>query len=237
LLLVDTSEGEGAYVVQGLPQRVVGLQEQGGIVLVLGQVKELFRHGLCYLVLCPDEMQPVLQLQHHKTLWGLPRLLSPHSGSGEHGFQLGRRWAFDDSQRPGEGDQEVQLTLVARGRLGHGAQHPQPCGEELERFGIRRARISTLLGLVPIGQGLSPEVRFRVVPGQQFGLRGRGLRKLGRQHLGNALMVLLPRTLEERLIRRLLDKGMLERVHGLRRYPPLVEHLGLHQLPQTSPQR
>ena len=30
---------------------------------------------------------------------------------------------------------------------------------------------------------------------------------------------------------------MLECIGGLRRHPPLVEHLGLHQLPQAPPQR
>src|SRR5215468_9722424 len=62
----------------------------------------------------------------------------------------------------------------------------------------------------------STSVAVGVVPGQQFGLRGRGLRKLCRQYLGNALMVMLPGTLEERLIRRLLDEGMLEQVCSLR---------------------
>jgi hypothetical protein len=65
----------------------------------------------------------------------------------------------------------------------------------VDGFSIRRARQSTLPGLVPIRQGLGLEARFRVVPGQQFGLRGRSLRELGFQYLGNALMILLSRTL------------------------------------------
>ena len=57
------------------------------------------------------------------------------------------------------------------------------------------------------------------------------------QHLGNALVVLLPRAPEQRLIGRVLDEGMLERVGGLRRQAPLVEQLGLHQLRQAPLQR
>jgi hypothetical protein len=137
LLQVDAGGGEGAYVVQGLPHREVGLKEQGGVVLALGQGEELLCHGLRHLVLCTYEMEPVPQTQYHKTLWELPRLLTQRSGPGEDGFQLGRRRALDDAQRPSEGDMEIQLVLVARGRLGHGGQHLQPRGEVLVRLGIR----------------------------------------------------------------------------------------------------
>jgi hypothetical protein len=237
LLQVGAGRGEGTYVLQDYPQRVVSTQEQGGVVLALSQVEELLRHGLRRLVLCPLVTKRPQSEQYREMLRGLPHLLTQRLGPGEDGFPLGRRTALGDLQRQGKSRQEIQLVLVARGRLGHGGQHLQPRGELLTRFGIRRARHSALPGLVPVGQGLGLEARFRVVPGQQFGLCGCGLGKLRRQHLGNALVILLSGALEERLIRRLLDEGMLERVHGLRRYPPLVEHLGLHQLPQTSPQR
>ena len=49
-------------------------------------------------------------------------------------------------------------------------------------------------------------------------------------------MVLLPGAPEQRLIRRLLDEGMLEQVGGLRQRAALVEHLGLHELHQAAPQ-
>ena len=126
--------------------------------------------------------------------------------------------------------------LVACGRLGHDGQNLQPCGEELERFGIRRVLRGTLPSLVPVRQGLSLEARFRVVPGQQFGLGDRSLGELRRQHLGNTLVILLSRALEERLIRRLLDQGMLEQIGGLRQCAALVEHLSLHELHQAAPQ-
>jgi len=87
--------------------------------------------------------------------------------------------------------------LVAGGRLGHRRQHLQPRAEVLVRLGIRRARDGTLPGLVPVGQGLGLEAGFRIMPGQQFGLRGRGFGKLRRQYLGDALVILLPGALEE----------------------------------------
>jgi len=52
------------------------------------------------------------------------------------------------------------------------------------------------------------------------------------QHLGNLLVILLPCALEQRLIRRILNQGMLEEVAGVRRQAALVEQLGLDQLSQ-----
>jgi hypothetical protein len=45
-------------------------------------------------------------------------------------------------------------------------------------------------------------------------------------------MVLLARAAQQRLIGRVLDQGMLEEVHRLRRQPPLVQELCLYQLVQ-----
>jgi hypothetical protein len=70
------------------------------------------------------------------------------------------------------------------------------------------------------------------VTGHQLGLRLGNFRKLRLQDLGNALMVLLPRTPEQRLIRRVLDQGVLEEVRRLRRESPLVEELRRNQLVQ-----
>ena len=67
---------------------------------------------------------------------------------------------------------------------------------------------------------------------QQFGL---GLAERGKpclQHLGNVLMVLLPRALEQGLIGRILDKSVFEEVRRLWRQSPLVQELCRHQLLQ-----
>jgi hypothetical protein len=52
---------------------------------------------------------------------------------------------------------------------------------------------------------------------QQFRLGGNSLGKLRFQHLGNALMVLLPGAAQQRLIGRVLNQRVLEQVDGLRR--------------------
>ena len=63
---------------------------------------------------------------------------------------------------------------------------------------------------LPVGNGLRDETRLGVVMRQQLGLGLDGLGKLRFQHLGNALVILLPGALEQRLIGRVLDQGMLE---------------------------
>ena len=50
-------------------------------------------------------------------------------------------------------------------------------------------------------------------------------------------MVLLARALQQRLIGRLLDEGMLEQVGRLRWYPALVEQFGVDQPGQGLLQR
>ena len=68
--------------------------------------------------------------------------------------------------------------------------------------------------------------------GHQLGLRLGSLGKQLYQHLGNALMVLLPYALQERLIGGILDEGVLEDVAAARRQPSLVDQFSLHQLGQ-----
>ena len=68
--------------------------------------------------------------------------------------------------------------------------------------------------------------------GQQLGLGLGEIGKLRFQHLGNALMVLLPRAPEQRLIGCLLDQGMFEHICGLWWHTALVEQFGLYQARQ-----
>jgi hypothetical protein len=64
---------------------------------------------------------------------------------------------------------------------------------------------------------------------QQFRLRLSRLGKLLGQHLGNALVVLLPCALEQRLIRHILDEGVLKHIGRLRWRTSLVDNLRLDQ--------
>jgi hypothetical protein len=65
---------------------------------------------------------------------------------------------------------------------------------------------------------------------QQFRLRLDRLGKALGHHLRNTLVILLASAPQQRLIRGVLDQGMLEEVCRLRRHPPLVQELCLHQL-------
>ncbi len=210
----------------------MGSHELGRVVLALGQVEELLRYGIRRLVLRPCVMEHTQPSEHRKPLLGLLHLLTQRRSPREDGFQLGRRLALGDEQRRDESYQEVQLVLVARRRLGHGGQHLQPRGEVLARFGIRRARDGALPGLVPVGQGLGLEARFRVVVSQQFGLRSRGLGKLRRQLLSNPLVILLPGALQQGLIGGFLDQRVFKQVDRVGRVAALIEQFRVHELPE-----
>ena len=112
-------------------------------------------------------------------------------------------------------------------RFWQGRQQLDPGTQVADGFQIRRAVARVLARPLPVGNGLLETARRGVVLGGEFRL---GLADLGEarlQHVGNALMVLLAGTAEQRLIGRLLDEGMLEEVGRLRR-PPLVQQLRLH---------
>jgi hypothetical protein len=69
----------------------------------------------------------------------------------------------------------------------------------------------------------------------QLGLGLGNLWKSCDEYLRNALMVLLARAPQERLIGGILDQGMLEDIRGLGWQPLLVEELRCHQLLEPLP--
>jgi hypothetical protein len=95
-----------------------------------------------------------------------------------------------------------------------------------------RALAGVFTRALPVGNRVLRQTCLSVVVRQQFGLGGGDLGKAPLQHRSNALMVLLPRALEQRLIRRILDQGVLKTVGRLWRQPLLIQELRRHQLVQ-----
>src|SRR5262249_24151734 len=65
---------------------------------------------------------------------------------------------------------------------------------------------------MPVTDGGFRQTGFRVMMGEQFGLCLNRRWKLFLKYLPNASMVLLPRALQKRLIRRILNERMLEEI-------------------------
>jgi hypothetical protein len=103
------------------------------------------------------------------------------------------------------------------------------------RFQMGRALEGPLARPLPISHRLLSKARLGVVLGKEFRLHVAGLRESCLQHVGNPLMILLPRIPQQRLIGHVLDEGMLEGVGGLWRQSLLVQELCLHQLLQATP--
>src|SRR5262245_22389202 len=132
---------------------------------------------------------------------------------------------------PGNKDMLLSPALHLVGALGslqEGLEDLQPPVHVADRFLVGGALERPLPGPLPIGNSRCAEARLGVVLRQQFELYLGRLGKLLGKYLRNALMVLLPCALEERLIGGLLDQGMLEEVSRLRWQPLLVEELCLH---------
>ena len=120
---------------------------------------------------------------------------------------------------------EPQVLLPAFRRIRQSLEHLHPYGEMANRLLVRRALRRALPGGQPVRDGLRTQTGLGVMVRQQLGLGLADLGELRLQHLGNALVVLLAGTLQQRLIGRVLDQGVLETVRRLRWQPLLIQEL------------
>ena len=104
-----------------------------------------------------------------------------------------------------------------------------------DRFGDRRSLPRPLPCLQPVVDGLLGQARLGEVVGEQFRLRLDGLRELRLQHLGDPPVELLPLALDQRVVQRVLEQGVLEDVGAARRPTLRIQDLGLHQLGRVPP--
>jgi hypothetical protein len=167
----------------------------------------------------------------------VPYLLAEGACAGVGVFDFGDPKAFAGHQRGTEGNLEGKLVRGAHRGIRHAGEHSQPLPEMADGFRMGRPLEGALAGPLPVADRLSVEPCLRVMVRQPFGLRRHVVGALGLEHLRNALMDLLPRALEQRLIGRLLNEGVLEGVFPLGKQPRLVEKLGVVQVGQATMQR
>lgn len=86
-----------------------------------------------------------------------------------------------------------------------------------DRFRICRALHRALTGYLPLLDGLRLQIRFRVVMGEELGLRLGDLRKALFQDLRNLAVIILAPAAQQRLIGRVLEQRVFEAVVRLRR--------------------
>src|SRR5215475_10357329 len=98
-----------------------------------------------------------------------------------------------------------QFLLGTLWGIGQGGKEIEPLCEVADRLEMGRALEGALTRGLPVGNSLRPEPRLGVVMCQHFRLLLNGLGELCLQGPRNALMVLLPRAPEQRLIGSLLD--------------------------------
>jgi hypothetical protein len=126
---------------------------------------------------------------------------------------------------------QCEFLLGTLGRVREEREDRQRLAEVVKRFHMGRAPSGAFAGPLPVEHGVLRKPSLSVVLGEQLRLGFRDLGKVFGQHLGNALMVLLARTFQERLIGRILDEGVLEDVPTAWRQTALVDQLSVYQLP------
>jgi hypothetical protein len=138
------------------------------------------------------------------------------------------RLALGDKQRGAQGGLHDQFLLGTLGGVWQVGEQLQPLREVRYRFLIGRPLNGLLARPLPVANRLRTEARLCVMMRYQFRLSLSNLGKLRRQHLCNALMVLLACALQERLIGGIVDEGVLEEVPVARRPTALVVQFGIH---------
>ena len=101
------------------------------------------------------------------------------------------------------------------------------------RFAERRSLPRPLPRLEPVADGLLGQARLGEVVAQQLRLRLDGLRELSFQHLADPPVELLPLALDQRVIQRVLEQGVLEDVGATRRPTLRVQDVGLRQMKEN----
>ena len=119
------------------------------------------------------------------------------------------------------------------GGLRQGAEQLQASGSVTGGFAVSGALQCSSASRLPVQDRLRGQAGLGVMVGQQFGPCFDDLWESGFQCIGDALVVLLARALEQRLVGGLLDQCVLEAVRRLWRAALLVQELGGHQLFET----
>ena len=211
-------------------------RERGGVG-TLPQAQQRVANLACRVQLRLCDIIPPQPKQDRNELWGLAHLLTQRVCLSVGVLHLGRGVPFGHQQRRTEGNVEGQDLLELRRRLWQGLEQLNPSGEVAYGFHIGRAVAGLLACPLPVGHRLLVAARRGVVMCQQFGLCRNDLRKSGFQHLGNALVVVLARTLQQRLIGDILDQCVFEEVGGLRRHASLIEEFGCDEALEFALQR
>ena len=182
--------------------------------------------------LWPCNIIPPKTKKDWSKLRSLAHLLTQRVCLGIGVLHLGRCVPFGHQQCRTEGDVHGQSVLGPLRGLWQGLEQPDPSGEVADGFQMGRALAGLLACPLPVDNRLLGATRRRVVLGDQLrlGLHERG--EPGFEDLSNLLMDVLPGTLEQRRIGRVLDQGVPKDIPGARQPPPLVEEFSPHQLRQ-----
>ena len=147
-------------------------------------------------------------------------------------FDFGRAVADRRLQRHAEGRVQFDLLMEAFGGFRLIAKQlqsaPQLLNRLLEGPPIERPRA----GPIPIVDRLHRVSRFGEVAGNDLGLCLGDVRELRFERLADPLMKLLALLFDERVVGRVLDQGVLERVLRARQAAPLAEQVGRDELLQ-----
>src|SRR5712691_7023433 len=203
--------------------------EERRVTLMLRQVSQLLPQLTRRLELGTYHVERPQAEQHARHLRALSHLSTEFPGAPIGLFHFWGHIAPGLHEGRGQGELQGEGVLAAFRRAWQGLEQGHPLAEMPQSFDMGGALDGTPASLLPVANSLLQQTGFGVVMRQQLGLGRGSVKKLLRQDLGNALVDMLPSTLEQRLIGGVLDQRVVENIAGLRWYTALIDDLDLHQ--------
>ena len=210
-------------------ERVMRLHEERGLAGPPGQAKEMLGHRARRGQLAAHRVEPAEPDEDGEELRGVPELLAQRAGAAVALLHLARGLALHGDERGAELAAQAELPARPRVAGGQAREHVERAREVADDLAVRRAPGRARARASPVQDGGLGQPRLRVVVRDQLRLLLRGLREALDEHARDALVVLLARAPEQRLVRGVLDQGVLEHVARAGAGAALVQHLGGHE--------
>ena len=230
---VVARRGERALPERGAPGREPCLGVEAGVVRVVGQFEQLVAEPFGpRQVAAHADVRPI-PAQHAKPLGRAADAFAQRQRPAVGMLHLGRGIASCDHQRGAQRGLKGQFVPVALGCVGQTVEQRDAGLQMANRLLARGPPDRPPPGEMPVGQRVLGQFGLREMVGEQLGVDVPDVREPLRQGAGDLFVVLAAPALEERLIRRVTDQRVFERIAGVGQHAVLEQEFGAHQFGQS----
>ena len=199
------------------PDEQMRIEEIAGVALLVSQREQLVRFQSRGIEPRLHDAHLTHAAQHHELLGAVRDVREKLAGARKSLLHFGRGITFGGDLDATQRRIQLELLAVALAAVLAGLRQPEPFFDVTQGLEVRRALRSQVARPLPILHRLRIQRRLGVVMCQQFRVGARGLRELLLQRAGDFAVQVLPRTLQQRVARDVLQQGVLEHVNRAQR--------------------